>query len=155
MFSKATLHALRPSATFALLAAVTIGLAATLSLLGSPEQVAASHGSPGDAPGKVTGVTISEDQETPGSITIAWDATTPGGAPITDYILFVVNVADETDYRTGAVTTSGPDPSAGELEYDISDLREGATYDVRVRARNLIGERGPWSDTVQVTVAGS
>ncbi len=153
MFIRASLQTLRPPAVVALLATVMLGLAIALPLLGVPMALA-SHGAPGDAPGKVAGVTVTGDQENPGSIDVAWDAATPGAAPITDYIVFVENAADETDYRTVTITTSGPNPSPGELECSIGGLRSGATYDVKVRARNLIGERGPWSDAVQITLAG-
>lgn len=154
MFNNASIRARRPSNFVVLLAAFMVGLVAALLTLGSPLPASASHGVPGDAPGKVTGVSVSEEQEEPGVITVAWDATTPGGAPITDYIILVMNASDETDYRTGAVTTSGSDPLPEELQHGFTDLKSGATYDVKVRARNLIGERGPWSDAVQITLAG-
>lgn len=153
MFIRASLPVRRPPAFVALLATVMFGLGIALPLMGVP-MAQASHGAPGDATGKVAGVTVTGDQENPGNIDVAWDAATPEAAPITDYIVFVENTADETDYRTATVTTSGPNPSPGELECSIGSLRSGATYDVQMRARNLIGERGPWSDTVQITLAG-
>ena len=154
MFNKITLHSRRPTAFVALLAVVMLGLLTVLTLLGVPA-ASASHNSPGDAPGKVTGVAASENQEVSGSIDVTWEATTPGTSPITDYIVFVVNAADETDNRTETVTTSGPNPSPEELACSVAGLSGGATYDVKVRARNLIGEQGPWSDTVQVTLDGN
>ena len=154
MFNRASPHVRRRPAFVVLLAAVMAGLLTALPLLGVPA-ASASHRSPGDAPGKVTGVAVSEDQETSGTISVTWDATTPGKAPITDYIVFVVNANDETDYRTEDVTTSGFIPVPEDLECSIVGLSGGATYDVRVRARNLIGEQGPWSDTVQVTLSGN
>ena len=154
MFNRATIPVRRPPAFIALPAAVMFALLAALTLLGVPA-ASASHGSPGDAPGKVTGVAASEDQENPSSISVTWDATTPGASPITDYIVFVMNAADETDNQTETVTTSGPNPSPEELACSVSGLSSGATYDVKVRARNLIGELGPWSDPVQVTLDSS
>ena len=154
MFNKATLPVRRPTAFAALLAPVMLGLLTALTLLGT-SAAEASHNSPGDAPGKVTGVAASENQEISGSIDVTWEAATPGASPITDYIVFVVNAADETDNHTETVTTSGPDPSPEELTCSVAGLSSGATYDVKVRARNLIGELGPWSDAVQVTLDGS
>ncbi len=151
MFNKITLHSRHTLAFLALLAAVMLALATALPLLGGPAAADASHNSPGDAPGKVAGVAASENQEISGSIDVTWDAATPGASPITDYIVFVVNAADETE----TVTTSGPNPSPEELACSVSGLSSGGTYDVKVRARNLIGELGPWSDAVQVTLAGS
>lgn len=154
MFNKITLHSRRIPALAVLLAAAMLGLLIALTLLGVPA-ASASHNSPGDAPGKVTGVAASESQEISGSIDVTWDAATPGAAPVTDYIVFVVNAADETDNHTETVTTSGANPSPEELACSVAGLSIGATYDVKVRARNLIGERGPWSDAVQVTLEGS
>ena len=113
-----------------------VGLATALPLLRVP--AAAAHDSPACALGTVTGVAASEDQEAPGSITISWNAATPGAAPITDSIVVVMNVNDETDYRTVPVTTSGPNPSPGELESRITGLKSRETYEVSVRARNLV-----------------
>ena len=154
MFNRASIHGHKSLGFIALLAAIMVGLAAALPSLVYPSPASASHGVPGDAPGKVTGVSISEEQEVAGVINVAWDAATPGAAPITDYILYVVNTADESDNQTGTVTTSGPNPLPGELEHSFAGLRSGATYEVKVRARNLIGERGPWSDAVQITLSG-
>ena len=153
MFNRASLHVRRPPAFVVPLAALMVGLLAALPLLDLPSTAEAAHGSPEDAPGKVTGVAVSEEQAELGSMTVTWDATTPGAAPITDYMLFVVNAADETDYRNATVTTCGPSPSPEELAHKFSGLKSGATYEVKVRARNLIGERGPWSDTVEITLA--
>ena len=154
MFSRASLRVRRRPAFLVLLAAIMVGLMTALPLLGVPS-ASASHRSPGDAPGKVTGVAASEDPEAAGTISVIWDAATPGAAPITDYILFVMNADDETDHRTEDVTTSGFNPISEDLECSIAGLSGGETYDVKVRARNLIGELGPWSDIVQVTLADS
>lgn len=154
MFNRTSPGARRSPASVILLAALMVGLLTALPLLGA-STASAEHSSPGDAPGKVTGVAASEDQETAGTVSVTWDATTPGASPITDYIVFVRNAADPADHRTETITTSGPNPSPEELACSVAGLRSGATYDVKVRARNLIGERGPWSDPVQVTLSGS
>ncbi len=151
MFNKATLPVRRVPAFSVLLAAVMLAL----PLLGVPATAEASHSSPEDAPGKVAGVAAAENQEISGSIDVTWDAATPGASPITDYIVFVMNAADDTDHQTETVTTSGPDPAPEELACGVAGLSSGATYEVKVRARNLTGELGPWSDTVQVTLSGN
>ena len=153
MFNPASISVRRPHTIVIALAAVMVGLAAALPLL-AVSTASAWNGRPEDAPGKVAGVAVSEHQETPGSISVTWDAATPGRSSITDYIVLATNTADETDYQIEIVPTSGPNPSPEELECDVTGLSVGVTYDVKVRARAITWEYGPWSDAVQITLSG-
>ncbi len=85
-----------------------------------------------------------------GSLTAAWSAPADiGSSPVTSYDLrYILQNADET-VETNWTTIEGvwTDAVSGNLEYVVSSLSGGVSYDVQVRAKNELGA-GPWSSPV-------
>ena len=85
-----------------------------------------------------------------GTLTASWSAPEDmGSSPVTSYDLrYILQDADET-VETNWTTIEGvwTGGASGNLEYVISSLSGGVSYDVQVRARNELGA-GPWSSPV-------
>ena len=117
-------------------------------------------------------VTVSDvDTEAPGvpavptvasttfnSLTIGWEAPTNTGPAISAYdVRHILTSASESDKVDDTKWTVAEDAwtsnNGGNLEYTISGLSQGTSYDVRVRAENAEGTSG-WSTSVEgMTVA--
>jgi titin len=79
-----------------------------------------------------------------GSLSIAWSAPADdGGADVTSYDLRYI-LSDVQDRSDASWTVEEDVWSSGALEYTLSSLTNGASYDVQVRAVNEAGN-GPWS----------
>ncbi|MBC8364243.1 MAG: fibronectin type III domain-containing protein [Actinobacteria bacterium] len=78
-----------------------------------------------------------------GSLGITWSAPGDGGSPITGYDVWVkpAAVADLVENWTRV------EAPAGVTAHSATELANGTTYHVRVRARNGAGA-GPWSEAV-------
>ena len=75
--------------------------------------------------------------KTSSAMTISWTAPFSGGLPINNYTVRV------SDYLTGVVVQEITRPPIL-LIYQITNLRAGTDYSIRVRASNDVGT-GPWS----------
>ena len=91
---------------------------------------------------------LSLNSTTPGTIQVTWDGLE---GDIRDYRVSWAKVGDSyltwTDH-TGNAFPAGP-------SHDITNLEEGETYKVIVRARYQDGPPGPWSGELTITVARS
>ena len=89
------------------------------------------------------------------SLTIGWEAPTNTGPAITAYdVRYILTSEDETDDTKWTVAEAAwTSNNGGNLEYTISGLSQGTSYDVQVRAENAEGTGG-WSTSVEgMTVA--
>ena len=95
--------------------------------------------------------------ETVSELTVQWNKPCwDGGSDITSYdlryILSSASAADKADDSNWAVETGVR--TSGDLEYEISDLLGGESYDVQVRGVSENGD-GAWSSTQTGTPLGS
>ena len=76
---------------------------------------------------------------------VSWAAPSDGGAPINDY---------DVRYRPlfGSWAELSDSRRSTQRRATITDLRNGTTYQVQVRAGNSVGD-GPWSESVTATPA--
>ena len=113
-------------------------------------------------------VTVSDvDTEAPGvpavptvasttfnSLTIGWEAPTNTGPAISAYdvrhILTSASASDKMDDTKWTVAEDAWTSGGGNLEYTISGLSQGTSYDIQVRAENAEGTSG-WSSSVAGT----
>ena len=100
--------------------------------------------------GTLPGVPVIESVTTGGTtLTVSWTAPDEaGGSAITDYGLRYIksNASDKADANWTAVDAW----TSGDLEYTVTGLESGASYDIQMRAVSSAGD-GRWSDTVQAT----
>ena len=89
---------------------------------------------PAIEPGRVVGVEVVEEGD--GFLKLSWDVPDDGGSPIVKYVVH---------YGDGRSDEISPADN-----YMISDLDNGKTYKIGVRARNAVG-LGEWSDLVEGT----
>ena len=107
--------------------------------------VAGGHASAQTAPGAPTISTV-----TATSLTVGWSAPSDdGGSPITAYDLRYIK-SDAADKTDGNWLVEEPVWTSGDLTYVLTELDDGVTYDVEVRAVNASGN-GPWSATSTAT----
>ena len=107
--------------------------------------VAGGHASAQTAPGAPTISTV-----TATSLTVGWSAPSDdGGSPITAYDLRYIK-SDAADKTDGNWLVEEPVWTSGDLTYVLTELNDGVTYDVEVRAVNASGN-GPWSATSTAT----
>ena len=92
-------------------------------------------------PAKVTGLTLTAAHQ---SISATWTAPSGNGSNLTGYD---VEYSSDSGSNWTAATHSGTTASA-----TIGSLTNSTSYDVRVRAKNSVGD-GPWSDTASATPA--
>ena len=86
-----------------------------------------------------------------GAIVVTWNAPTETVARITAYdVRYILTSADET--VDGNWTVEEDAWVGGRREYAITDLDNGAAYDVQVRHVDRFGD-GPWSETMSATPA--
>ena len=89
------------------------------------------------------------------SLTIGWEAPTNTGPAISAYdVRYILTSEDETDDTKWTVAEDAwTSNNGGNLEYTISGLSQGTSYDIQVRAENDEGTSG-WSSSVAgMTVA--
>ena len=112
--------------------------------------VAGGHASAQTSPGTPT-TTISTVTAT--SLTVGWSAPSDdGGSPITAYHLRYIE-SDAPDKTDGSWVVEDDEVwTSGALTYELTELDDGVTYDVQVRAVNASGH-GPWSATSTATTA--
>jgi hypothetical protein len=113
-------------------------------------------------PGQPTLTPVTTGNLAPTSTTLSFavSCVSPGGAPVTDYIVWAVNKDDPDESHVRDFIAPDPDVAAAcsTILRTMEGLpsRAGATtYVLRVQARNLRGIRGPWSDPVEMTTPGS
>ena len=93
----------------------------------------------------------------PGEIAITWDA--PSRAPGDYRVTWKKSSGNWPSYKN-ANTANGGNAFPAVTSHTVSGMEEGTAYSVRVRARYLNGEgnvdeSGPWTDSLQVTVAST
>ena len=93
----------------------------------------------------------------PGEIAIAWDA--PSRAPGDYRVTWKKSSGNWPSYKNANTANGGNAFPAGS-SHTVSGMEEGTAYSVRVRARYLnsqdkVEESGPWTDSLQVTVAST
>ena len=93
----------------------------------------------------------------PGEIAITWDA--PSRAPGDYRVTWKKSSGNWPSYKNANTANGGNAFPAGS-SHTVSGMEEGTAYSVRVRARYLNGEgnvdeSGPWTDSLQVTVAST
>ena len=96
------------------------------------------------------------DWLTPGHsyLVVAWSAPSDtGGATITSYDLRFIR-SDAVDRADGRWTVRNDIWNSGNLQHDVSGLRNGIEYDVQMRAVNAMGA-GLWSAIVKGTPAAA
>ena len=100
--------------------------------------------------GTLPGVPSIESVTTGGTtLSVSWTAPEgAGGSAITDYGLRYIksNARDNADANWTVVDAW----TSGDLEYTVSGLESGVSYDIQMRAVSSQGN-GRWSDTVQAT----
>ena len=100
---------------------------------------------------------LTASSTSPGEIAIAWDA--PSRAP-GDYRLTWKKSSGKWPSYKKANTVDGGNTFPAGTSHTVSGMEEGTAYSVRVRARYLnsegnVDESGPWTDSLQVTVAST
>ncbi len=91
-----------------------------------------------EPPGRPAAPTVAANSTT--SLTVTWGAPTNTGPPITRY--YIHYCLDSTGCNQNSEWSSNP--STANTTATIADLREGETYQVRVRAKSNEGQ-SPWS----------
>ena len=91
-----------------------------------------------EPPGRPAAPTVAANSTT--SLTVTWGAPTNTGPPITRY--YIHYCLDSTGCDQNSEWSSNP--STANTTATIADLREGETYQVRVRAKSNEGQ-SPWS----------
>ena len=109
----------------------------------------------GRRPGQPTLAAVTSGSNAPTDTTLTFEVgcVGGGGSPVTDYVLWAENVADETEYYSLRVAppdlpgcvTFGPATLTG-----LPSRTVETTYRVRVQARSLTGFWSPWSDAVEI-----
>ena len=105
-------------------------------------------------PGKPTVTAITAGPNAPTATTLSFTVTcvSPGSGPVTDYILWAVNTADSADWYEQDFL--GPAQACNSITVTMTVLpsrSSATTYRVKARARNITGQRGPWSDPIYHT----
>ena len=92
-------------------------------------------------------------EKTSSTITVKWDYPPYKFPNITETLVWAQNVDDATDRVYKTVLAPNPPPS--EQSATLDGLKASTTYAVRLRARNMMGIRGTWSEAVEVTTAAA
>ena len=101
-------------------------------------------------PGKPAAPAVRGTTAIPVALSVTWTApSTPSGYRITDYD---VQYREVTEDNSGAFIDSPHTNSA--LDHDLTNLKAGTSYQVRVLARNSEGS-GPWSEVGTGTTAAN
>ncbi len=154
MFNEATIHTRHPLYVVALLTAFMVGLA-VFSSLWNASPASASHGSPGDAPGKVIGVVTSED----GTTTRTYSANVNGAYPVPTITSVTPGAAEggptltgDTQYDVGVRALNGINPgSAWASGQGTPQMQQASTYSIDSTATANEGENAELTVTLSET----